>query len=209
MKQKLKSFWMHLWMVSVLCTLLLCIPSKLFADVTNNSTTSNSVVVPTTLKVVLVQFNDVKWNQFWDGSQWQSFTYQHTMSDFQELLTSLNTRPNFNSDGDPVFGSFRDYFYVNSRQTYSPTVIILNNTDANGNPVWLELSGNKSIYDSGSFISAADAAATNAGFDISTSSSVRLCYIYAGNWVSNIGVFATALHGSRMVVPERFNRSHP
>ncbi len=156
-----------------------------------------------------MQFNDVKWDKYWDGSQWRSFTYQHSMADFDTLLSSRGTRFGVNSDADSVFGSFRDYFWENSRQRYSPAVQILNQTDQNGYPIWVELSGNKSSYGSWSFIYAADNAATSAGLDISTSTTVRLCYIYAGNWVSNIGVFATRVHGSRMVVPERYNRSHP
>ncbi len=132
------------------------------------------------------------------------------MSDFEDLLTSLGTYTgNRSTDNQPVFGSFRDYFYENSRHNFSLSVNILNNTDSNGYPVWLNVPGDKSSYGSFGFMSAAGTAAINAGFDISTSTSTRLCYIYAGNWVSNIGVFARGLNGTTMVVPERFDRGHP
>ncbi len=184
-------------------------PLRVTADITQSGT-ANNVIIPTTLKVVFVQFNDVKWDKYWDGSAWQPYNNTQTMADYQDLLTSLGTYYNNRSDGDAVFGGFRDYFWENSRHNYSgPTVQILSDTDANGYPVCLELAGNKSSYNSFSFMSAANAAATAAGFDVSTNTYVKRMYIYAGNWVNYIGVFANGLHGSTIVTPDRYNRVHP
>ena len=105
-------------------------------------------------------------------------------------------------DLDPVHGSFRDYFWAMSRQTYDPTVTVLNNPDANGYPIWVTLSGNKTSYGFSSFISAAKTAATAAGYNVTPSTSVRVCYIYAGRWCVGIDV-ATTLNGPEMAVPER------
>ena len=177
-------------------------PSRLSTDVLQSGN-STSITLPTTLKVVLVQFKDVRYDSFFTNNQKKRYTFIHKMSDFQALLASLGTYNNRNSDDDPVFGSFRDYFYANSRQRYSPTVQILNQTDANGYPIWIQLSGNKSSYNSTSFMTAANAAATAAGLDISTSTTVRRCYIYTGNFVNAINVFANSVNGHTMVVPER------
>lgn len=197
--------------VIVLFAIILTVPSRLSTDVLNSSS-SDKVVCPTTLKVVLVQFNDVKAHQYWDGSDWQPYDNRYKMSDFKDLLTSLGTYSGQRgTDQEQVFGSYRDYFYENSRQNYSPTVNILNDTDLDGYPVWIEVSGNKTSYSKFGFISAANDAATAAGLDISDVSAggaVRLCYIYAGNIDPDIEVFANDLHGHTMVVPERMDKTN-
>ncbi|NIW44034.1 MAG: hypothetical protein GWN30_04475, partial [Gammaproteobacteria bacterium] len=192
----------------LLFVVMLSMPSRLSADVLESGT-STSVVCPTTLKVIFIQFNDVRGDSFYTGTEWRGFTNRYKMSDFEDLLTTLGSYTGSRgTDGEPVFGSYRDYFYENSRQSYSPTVQILNSTDAEGYPVWLELSGNKTTYSKSGFISAANSAATAAGFDISTSTSVRRCYIYAGNIDPDIEVFANALNGHTMVVPERMDKTN-
>ncbi|MGH7453806.1 MAG: hypothetical protein ACRENG_20820, partial [bacterium] len=192
----------------VLCvTLLLISPSAdLIADLQNENT-STHISLPTTLKVILIQFQDVRWDSFRVGSQWNGYNKVHTLSDFQALLASLGTYTGTNSDGDAVFGSFRDYFYENSRQTYSPTVQFLHTADANGYPDWVTMPGNKSAYNIGNIVAAANSAAQAAGKDITTSATVKLCYIHAGNFYPVISIFATGLHGDYMVVPERFNNT--
>ncbi len=180
------------------------------SDPTDNdlleSSSSSSVIPPTTLKVILIQFNDVKWDQFWDGSQWQPYTYKHKKAAFDSMLASLGIYYVRNGDGAEVFGSFKDYFWENSRHTYSPTVTILNSTDANGYPVWVNLPNNKSTYNMYNIISAADNAASNPPYnlDISTDTYVKLCYIYAGHYYDPINVFADKVKVYKMVVPERW-----
>jgi hypothetical protein len=86
-------------------------------------------------------------------------------------------------------------------------VSVLNNTDANGYPIWVTLSNNKSTYDTFSFTSAAISAANAAGLSTSHSASEWICFIYAGNW--DPGILMATLGGTYnreiMVVPERNN----
>jgi len=191
-------------MALCLVILLFSTSANLIADVQNQNT-SNSIVLPTTLKVIMIQFQDVKYDQYWDGSQWKFYAYIHKLSDFQAQLASLGTYYG-TVDDEQVYGSFRDYLYENSRQTYSPTVQLLHTANAQGYPDWVTLPGNKSSYTINNIVSAANSAAQAAGKDISTSSTVKLCYIYAGNFYRNtIKVFATGLKGTTMVVHERLD----
>ncbi len=166
--------------------------------------TTGVITKPTTLKVVLVEFADVHGDSFYNHStgNWVRFNYWHHKSVFEDLLTTKGSYFGTNSDGDAVHGSFRDYFWEISRQTYDPIVSILNNINGNGYPVWVTLTGNKTSYGFSSFLNAARTAATAAGYNVSTSSTVRVCYIYAGRWCSGIDV-ATTLNGPEMAVPAR------
>src|SRR5262245_56578832 len=67
--------------------------------------------LPNTVKVILVQFADVKWDQFKNSSGiWVPYDRTHKKSDFEALLTSLGTYNGTNTDLDAVHGSPRDYF---------------------------------------------------------------------------------------------------
>lgn len=52
------------------------------------------------------------------------------------------------------------------------------------------------------FVREAETAAKSAGYDVTTPSGVKVCYIYAGRWCPGINV-ATTLNGPKMAVPER------
>ena len=78
-----------------------------------------------------------------------------------------------------------------------PSGGVLNTCDGNDKPNWIALSGTKESYHDastkGTFRSAAETAANNAGIDINDSSTYRLAYIYAGNlydsnWPGGCGI---------------------
>jgi len=173
-----------------------------------------SITKPTTVKVVLVQFTDVQCDRYWDYTtgKWEDFEHQHTLSDFEDLLASDGSYYGYNSDDDPVSGSFRDYFWEMSKQTYRPSVIILNNPDGNGIPIWVQLINTKLYYYGLGFPSgfydfighSKNAAATQIPgvtlSDLTPSSTVKICYIYAGNFIHGIDV---ATNYNEMAIPER------
>jgi len=132
-KKELKIRSINICRIIVLSMLLLSF-TQTFARITGGSAPS-SVTKPTTMKVVLVQFTDVKWDGFIDTlGDWQPYNKVHTLADFEALLASDGTYNDENSDGEPVHGSFRDYFWDMSKQTYRPDVIILN--EGSGYPTW-------------------------------------------------------------------------
>ena len=69
----------RLGLFSLLGLTLMLFPTKVSTDVLQSSS-SSSVVCPTTIKVILVQFNDVKGDQYWDGSLWQPYDKRYKMS---------------------------------------------------------------------------------------------------------------------------------
>ncbi|MBD3290455.1 hypothetical protein GF337_16745, partial [candidate division KSB1 bacterium] len=181
----------------------------LFASIMGGSTTG-SVTKPTNMNVVLVEFDDVKWDSYWDPSisDYRDFNNQHLKSDVEALLASLGSYYGQNCDDDSVFGSFRDYFHEMSRQHYSPSVSVLNPADGNGYPICVELPNNKSTYSFFTFCTAARNLANSqlsipySDLPTTGGGSLRVCYIYAGRWCSNLDV-ATTMNGPAMVVPQR------
>lgn len=94
--------------------------------------------LPTILKVILVQFADVKWDQYKNSSGiWVPYNLTHKKSDFEALLASLGTYNFKNSDDEFVHGSLRDYFKEMSRGSFDFTVTVLNTADGNGYPIWV------------------------------------------------------------------------
>lgn len=172
--------------------------------------TNGTITKPTTLKVVLVQFADVHWDSFYNASsgKWIEFNQWHKKSYFEDMLASRGSYFGQRFNGENIHGSFRDYFWEISKQNYDPTVTVLNNPDANGYPIWVTLTGDKTSYSFSSFISAARIAAINqlellpGDLPDTGGGPVRVCYIYAGRWCTGINV-ATTLNGPAMAVPER------
>jgi M6 family metalloprotease-like protein len=175
-------------------------------------TPTMTIYKPDTLKVVLVQFANVKWDSYYDSSisDWRDFTNTHKLSNFDSLLTSLGVYNNkLNCDGDSVHGSFRDYFWDMSKQQYMPYVKILTSADGNGYPIWVELPNDKATYSFDAFnLAARDSAISQ--LELSSSElpttgggQVRICYIYAGQYDVDISVRVDDFNGAVMVVPER------
>ena len=208
-KKTLKNLSINICRLIVLSILLTSF-NQTYAETTGSA--PSYVTKPTTLKVVMVQFSDVKWDGFIDTSgEWRPYEKVHTLADFEALLASDGTYQNKNnSDGEPVYGSFRDYFWDMSKHTYRPYVIILN--EGSGFPIWVQLTSSKLYYyhlgfPSGfyQFISDAKAAAVAQipgvnPSDLDPSTTVKICYIYAGNFSPGINI---ATNYSEMAVPER------
>lgn len=141
-----------------------------------------------TLKILLVEFSDVKHK-----------TPGYTYTDFNNLFFSsgVYVSPNkYSPDGEPVFGSMRDYLHKMSDGEFTLTGSVINlDENKNNEPDWLTLPLRKGQYDSSSvstFYNAAITAANNAGLNISTNSTTKLAIIYAGHtyrgyWYEIIG----------------------
>jgi len=149
---------------------------------------------------VLVEFDDVRSDKYWvdSTSTWQDWDDRYTKEQFEDLFTSLNyTGQRF--DGAPIHGSFQSYFKKMSKQDYFPSVTVLNPTSG-GYPVWVRLDSSKIYYwnlgwswGMSKFFTDAKAAAANQLFGGSTvqltpSSSVKICYIYAGGFNAGINL---------------------
>ncbi len=135
-----------------------------------------------TLKIVLVEFSDVKH---------RTIPRAYTRRDFENMLVSSGTygSPQAKSpDGDDVFGSVADYFDQMSNGRFAVTGWVVNNVDSNSVPIWLELPKAKSHYQSFScyntpIFSDVNTAAASAGLDISRDArnGIFIVIIYAGN----------------------------
>lgn len=134
------------------------------------------------LKILLVQFSDVRCRLADDGS-----SPRYTAADFENLLGSQGIYVSpamYSPDGDEVFGSMDDYFNKMSGGKLGLHAFVVNRNDTlSGKPVWITLGNSKQYYQERSvdfFYDAFDAADA-AGLDISLSENTRLAVIYAGN----------------------------
>lgn len=127
-----------------------------------------------TLKVVLVEFDDVSGDS------------DYETSDFEDMLDG-SSYTGTSPDGENVYGSMDYYYNRMSGGDCRINATVLNSTDANGKPVWLTLPDDKEDYNDGTsnFWSDAASAATSAGFNITTGSTTKLVYIYAGNFYTD------------------------
>jgi len=124
--------------------LLLCVRPAFGGteDCPTNSHTSttyiNSIV---TLKILLVEFNDVRH---------RTSPSAYTVTDFENLLVSSGTYvtpTSYSPDGDAVYGSLRDYYEKMSNGNLTITGYVVNNVQGNI-PVWVTLGHDKSYYHS-------------------------------------------------------------
>ncbi|MHB8132316.1 MAG: metallopeptidase domain-containing protein, partial [Mobilitalea sp.] len=139
----------------------------------DNNRLAKVTVTNYTLKVLLVEFQDVHGDV--NGMS-------YTRSNFKNMLDGSNytTSP----DGETAFGSMNQYY---NSMTNSDVVInanVLNNSNGGDLPIWVRLSYNKNDYKNytRSFFPDAYNAGIAAGYDLSTSSTTKLVYIYAGNY---------------------------
>ncbi len=134
-----------------------------------------------TLKVLLVEFSDIKHNTL----------PAYSLTNFNNLFFSTNiyVSPNmYSPDGQQVFGSMKDYYSIMSNGLFSLNGYIVNRDNDHDNvPDWLTLPNTKQYYDTrgwaawGTFLTAALSAANSAGIDVSTNSTTKLVIIYAGH----------------------------
>jgi len=105
------------------------------------------------LGVILVEFDDVKHFGFPDGG--------YPKAKFDSLLFSRDywykpnptpQDPSPHPEGEAVFGSMRDYYWEMSRpnrDSVPPLILtggVVNNVDANGVPLWIELDHDRDYY---------------------------------------------------------------
>ncbi|MBN2411455.1 hypothetical protein JXQ31_07165 [candidate division KSB1 bacterium] len=125
-----------------------------------------------TLKVVLCQF---------DSSVYGDAAY--TASDFENMLSGSNYFGNNGSPNDEdIYGSMDYYYSRMSNNMVRINAVVMNDTE-NDFPVWLTLPHYKLEYQNGTYDFYADAVAVAAdsGIDISTNSTTKVVFIYAGN----------------------------
>ncbi len=135
-----------------------------------------------TLKIILVEFSDVKH---------RTSPRAFTRKDFENLLLSsgVYVSPRLTSpDGDQVFGSVHDYFSIMSHDKLTVTGFLLNAIGAGDIPVWITLPHTKAYYQSFYIASTplfadVDQAAAQVGIDVSRNATYGyfLIVIYAGN----------------------------
>ncbi|MFQ5605105.1 MAG: immune inhibitor A domain-containing protein [bacterium] len=170
-------------------------------DVVRADTRAMAASVTYTLKVLLVEFQDVKHrNPSQDGKP--AYTFQN----FEDLFFSSGTYTSSSPDGEQVFGSMRDYYTQMSAGNFTLSGNVLNRDDDSDNvPDWLVLDYNKSAY-TGSRNVRTDALnkASAAGLNTSTNSTTKLVVVYAGNiWLA--GSLWPSAGSTQYVTCERFH----
>lgn len=163
-----------------------------------------------TLKVLLVEFSDVKHRNPNDHRK-----PAYTFDDWNDLFFSEGeyVSPNmYCPDEKVVYGSMRDYYKIISDGNFTLDGYVLNyDDDEDGVPEWIEVPNTKSYYNQssfGTFRSAAKNAAIAAGLDVSTSSTVKLAIVYAGQMYTGGGLNPHK-SGYEYIMSERFNRFGP
>ena len=173
--------------------------------------------MPDTLAIILVEFTDVKHDSFMSSDSMVPYDNKYKWLDFYNMLVRRDyyetPDPNNPSsiprspDNEPVYGSFTDYFDDMSNGRYNITVIIENDSTADGYPVWAQMQETKTYFASKSytvFFDSAKAAAQRAGLDTRTSAQRRVCFVYAGNRWDSIAPRADRIGGDWMRVHERW-----
>jgi M6 family metalloprotease-like protein len=142
------------------------------------STTKQYINSTITLKILLVEFTDVKH---------RTSPSAYTKTDFENLLVSngVYVSPNMHSpDNENVYGSLRDYYQKMSNGNLTITGFVVNNVQ-NNIPIWITLPNTKTYYDNRNYdtlIAHVKSAATTKGLNIGgLGDYVKLAIIYAGN----------------------------
>ncbi|MCG3155013.1 MAG: hypothetical protein DKINENOH_01611 [bacterium] len=147
-------------------------------------------VAPDTLALLLVEFDDVTHAGYDSAGIRIPYSRVHRWRDFYNMMAArglyFTERTGMRSpEGEPVFGSFVDYFAEMSRGKYVPVVQILNDSTAAGLPRWIPLGAPKTAYFGAAnwdkLYAHAKAAATAHGLDVRITPQRRLALIYAGN----------------------------
>ncbi len=147
---------------------------------------SEAMAATWTLKVIMVEFQDVYGHPDW------------TRANFLNMLFSSNYyNTEFNGvkspapDSEDVFGSLRDYYDAMSNGNVTITGQILNSPLPGGDkPHWIRLAHNKNYYRNNSYMILHNEAIDSAnarGYDTTTGSTTKLVILYAGNfYLSNL-----------------------
>ncbi len=136
-------------MVALLAMLLLQYSTGLSNDdlcqVSGNSTSTQYINSTINLKILLVQFSDVKCKML-NGN-----IPKYSQTNFEEMLGSdgIYVSPNrYTPDGDAVYGSMNDYFRKMSSGNVVINATLLNNLDDYSKPAWITLPHTKMEYHS-------------------------------------------------------------
>jgi M6 family metalloprotease-like protein len=168
---------------------------------TSSSTSTQYINSTITLKILLVEFQDI---------QHRVSPSAYTKIDFESMLVSsgVYVKPNmYTPDGDEVYGSMQDYYQKMSSGNLTITGYVVN-TSTGGIPNWIILPNTKSYYHSFDYWNSpifTDAVntATSAGLDVSTSSTVKLVIIYAGNTYWQLKGLNPMASGNSYIMSER------
>jgi|GEM_PF-2133319 len=141
-----------------------------------------------TLKVILVEFQDIHGNSYWERSDFSNMLFS---TDYYFSPDVQSPPIDALSDGDDVFGSLRDYYDAMSNGDLTVTGQILNDPLPGGDtPDWIRLSHDKIWYRNNSYTNLYNEAVDSAdarGYDVSTGSTTKLVILYAGNfYLSNL-----------------------
>lgn len=157
-----------------------------------------------TLKILLVEFEDVKHRSAYNQVDFPSSAY--TYEDFNNMLFSENLYKSpriYSPDGKEVFGSLRDYYLTMSNDKLEINGYILNEDKDNNNiPDWISLNKSKRFYHNlkgDQFRQESKQKAKMLGLDITKDDSTFLAIIYAGH---------TYRSNSNSLNPEAFFEEH-
>lgn len=162
-----------------------------------------------TLKILLVEFRDVRHRN--DPSPYLASDFEDMLISFDRYVNPLRT-----PDGDEVYGSMQDYINKMSSGNVTITGYVVNQPyEENPKyPDWVILPGHKIEYHNYSrpFFADAITSATARGLDVSTSATVKLVIVYAGNSYFQGGLNPSA-GGNMYHMSERqdapYNRENP
>ena len=172
--------------------------------VTGVGTSKQFINTGVTLKILLVEFSDVKH---------RTSPSAYTKTNFENLLVSsgIYVSPNMYGpdNNELVYGSLADYYQQMSSGNLLISGYVVNNVQ-NNVPIWVTLSNTKSNYNSGSFwtfVNDAINTATTQGLNVGglSNSSVMMVIIYAGNlyWGGGLNPAANGIPGTIYIMSER------
>ncbi|MCI0555625.1 MAG: hypothetical protein L0287_32165, partial [Anaerolineae bacterium] len=158
-----------------------------------------------TLKVIMVEFQDIRGNGNGDRT-WTRANFSNMLFSSNYYNTETNGVRSPAPDNEDVYGSLRDYYDAMSNGNLIITGQILNGPKPGGDlPNWIRLSQTKGYYDSHSYTilqSEAIDSASHRGYDTSTGSTTKLVILYAGTMY--LGQLNPRNTGSSYIIFERW-----
>ncbi|MDI6804984.1 MAG: hypothetical protein QME58_14300 [Bacteroidota bacterium] len=193
--------WVILFVISIQATQVIAETDS--CTTVCNSTTQQYINSTITLKILLVEFTDIRH---------QTSPSAYSKDDFENMLVTSGSYVYpimLTPDGDQVYGSMRDYFQKMSSGNLTINGLVVNTTNGN-TPNWVLLPHNKQEYQNYTYDIFSDAIniATLQGLDVSNSATVKLSIIYAGNIYFNFGGLNPRASGNSYIMSEREGRPY-
>jgi M6 family metalloprotease-like protein len=167
---------------------------------TGSATSTQHVTGIVTLKILLVEFSDVKH---------RTSPSAYTKTDFENLFFSsgIYVSPHmYSPNNESVYGSMNDYYQKMSNGNLSITGHIVN-TVQNNIPIWLNFPNTKAYCDTdNNFMYDVINTATAQGLDVGNLGNLtKLVIIYAGNvyWGGYLNPMAISIPGNFYIMSER------